>query len=163
MIHTNFLKKEVWLFIAGLFFMASCNTSEKPLTAKVETLSTGWKMQTSEKMAGTDESSVSLNEFNDADWLDAIVPGTVLGSMATTRYIEDPYFGINMQKVDPEQFKNPWWFRTSFNIEAADLEKVISLRFNGINYRADLWVNGKKVEGKENFAGTYLMFTFNIN
>jgi exo-1,4-beta-D-glucosaminidase len=161
--HTIFFKQAVWLFIAGLFFMASCNTSEKPLTARVETLSTGWKMQTSAKLAETDESSVSLNDFNDADWLEAIVPGTVLGSMATTGFIEDPYFGINMQKVDPEQFKNPWWFRTSFNVEAADLGKVINLRFNGINYRADLWVNGKKVEGKENFAGTYLMFTFSIN
>ncbi|MDZ7605584.1 MAG: beta galactosidase jelly roll domain-containing protein [Cyclobacteriaceae bacterium] len=83
--------------------------------------------------------------------------------MAATGYIEDPYFGINMQNVDPEQFKNPWWFRTSFNLGADDLKKEISLRFNGISYRADLWVNGKKVESKENFAGAYLMFSFDIN
>ena len=156
-------KKGIRFFIAGLIFTASCTTAEKPLTAKVETLSSGWKMQTGAKLTEIEESSVSGNDFDDVGWLDAIVPGTVLGSMATTGVIEDPYFGINMQKVDPEQFKNPWWFRTSFNIEAADFEKVINLRFNGINYRADLWVNGKKVESKENFAGTYLMFTFKIN
>lgn len=163
MIHKIFFKKATWFFITCQVILTSCTTSEKPLTARVETLSSDWKMQNSEKLAGTDESSVSLNKFSDADWFEAIVPGTVLGSMATTGYIEDPYFGINMQNVDPEQFKSPWWFRTSFNVGADDLEKIISLRFNGINYRADLWVNGKKVEGKENFAGTYLMFTFNIN
>ena len=54
--HTVYFKKAVWLFIAGMFFMASCNTSEKPLTSKVENLSSGWKMQNSEKLAGTDES-----------------------------------------------------------------------------------------------------------
>jgi exo-1,4-beta-D-glucosaminidase len=157
------LKKGIRFFIAGLIISASCTTSEKPLTSNVETLSSGWKMQNSAKLNEIEESSVSENDFDDTGWLEAIVPGTVLGSMATTGVIEDPYFGINMQSVDPEQFKNPWWFRTSFNLGAADLEKTISLRFNGINYRADLWVNGKKVEGKENFAGTYRMFTFKIN
>jgi len=83
--------------------------------------------------------------------------------MATTGVIQDPYFGINMQSVDPEQFRQPWWFRTNFNLTAGDLGKIVSLRFNGINYRADLWVNGKLVAGKNEFAGTYRMFTFNIS
>jgi exo-1,4-beta-D-glucosaminidase len=68
-----------------------------------------------------------------------------------------------MQNVDPEQFKQPWWFRTSFNLSNDELKKHISLRFNGINYRADLWVNGKQVADKDTFAGTFRMFTFDID
>lgn len=160
---TEYLKKAIWFLIAGLFLVTSCSTAEKPVTSRTEAVSSGWKMQNSEKLAGTEESAISQNGYNDASWLEAVVPGTVLGSMATTGVIEDPYFGINMQSVDPEQFKKPWWFRTSFNLTAEDLDKIISLRFNGINYRADLWVNGEQVAAKENFAGTYRMFTFDVN
>lgn len=119
-------------------------------------------MQSQEKLKDLSDEKISLNGFDTGTWYEAVIPGTVLGSMATTGVIRDPYFGINMQSVDPEQFKQPWWFRTTFNLTAEDLQKIISLRFNGINYRADLWVNGKLVADKNTFAGTYRMFTFNI-
>ena len=120
-------------------------------------------MQANDKINNIEEEKISTNEFNSDNWLVAIVPGTVVGSMATTGYIQDPYFGINMQNVDPEQFKQPWWFRTTFSLKAEDLSKIVSLRFNGINYRADLWVNGYLVADKNEFAGTYRMFTFDIS
>lgn len=155
--------KNGWLLLFSLIFLAGCAKPEKELTYRVENLVSDWKMISSDQLSGVEDPAVSENGFDNSSWLQAIVPGTVLGSMATTGVIEDPYFGINMQNIDPEQFKNPWWFRTSFTLSAADLEKVISLRFNGINYRADLWVNGKQVAGKDEFAGTYRMFTFNIS
>ena len=120
-------------------------------------------MQPQNKLNDVEDKKISENDFKTDAWYEAVVPGTVLGSMATTGVIQDPYFGINMQSVDPEQFKQPWWFRTNFNLTAEDLGKIVSLRFNGINYRADLWVNGKLVAGKNEFAGTYRMFTFNIS
>ncbi len=106
--------------------------------------------------------SVSLNDFNTESWYDAVVPGTVLGSLASKKVVEDPYFGINMQKIDPSQFRQPWWYRKSFDLSEADMGKKISLRFNGINYRADLYVNGNKVADKDTFAGAFRMFTFDI-
>ncbi len=159
----NRFSKNFGLFFVGIFFLSACTTSQKQETYRVNNLNSNWKMQSSEKLDGVSENSISESGYSDDSWYKAIVPGTVLGSMATTGVIEDPYFGINMQSVDPEQFKKPWWFRTTFQIKPEDIGKVISLRFNGINYRADLWVNGKKVTGKDTFAGTYRMFTFNIN
>ncbi|WP_133466289.1 glycoside hydrolase family 2 protein [Sunxiuqinia elliptica] len=149
--------------LLSVLCLFSCSSPEYPLTSKVENLNANWTMQSSEKLTEADESLISQNNYDDDNWLEAIVPGTVLGSMATTGKIKDPYFGINMQQVDPTQFQKPWWFRTSFELNGDDLEKQVSLRFNGINYRADLWVNGQKVAGKDEFAGTYRMFTFNIN
>ncbi|MBN1985416.1 MAG: hypothetical protein JW761_03875 [Prolixibacteraceae bacterium] len=151
------------LFFTVVLFLNGCTTAEKQETFRVENINSGWTMQSSEKLGDTNEKSISENGYNDASWYKSVVPGTVLGSMATHGVIEDPYFGINMQKVDPEQFKKPWWFRTSFQIHPDDIGKIISLRFNGINYRADLWVNGQKVAGKDEFAGTYRMFTFTIS
>ena len=159
----NSLKKTVWLFAASLFLFTACTMSDKPLTSSSEIISANWKMQPVDKLQGVDENTISESDFNTDEWFDAVVPGTVLGSMASTGVIEDPYFGINMQDVDYEQFKQPWWFRTTFELDTEDVNKIVSLRFNGINYRADLWVNGKKVVDKNEFAGTFRMLTYNVN
>lgn len=146
-----------------LVVITACSRSEKQPDSSVLLINDGWMMQPTGKLMAVDEKSISENGFKTDKWYKAVVPGTVLGSLTSTGVIENPYFGINMQKVDPDQFKQPWWYRSSFNLTAADLKKNISLRFNGINYRADLWVNGKFVAGKEAFAGTYRMFTFRIS
>jgi exo-1,4-beta-D-glucosaminidase len=106
------------------------------IESRVEALSSNWKMQPVNKLGDTDEKLISQNVFDSESWYKAIVPGTVLGSWATTGVIKDPYFGINMQELDYDQFKQPWWFRTTFQIDANDLKKSVSLRFNGINYRS---------------------------
>jgi len=151
------------LAFISTFFLTGCKETDKQPLSNRMSLTENWKMQPSEKLEGVSDDQISLSDFNDDNWYNAIVPGTVLGSLVTTGIVEDPYFGINMQNVDPEQFKQPWWFRTSFNLNGDDLKKHVSLRFNGINYRADLWVNGSKVAGKDSLAGTYRMFTFNID
>jgi exo-1,4-beta-D-glucosaminidase len=154
---------KLYLFIFILALFTSCSQPEKKIESAVYNLTGDWRMQPSDKLTDTEEKSISENGFNTEKWYKAVVPGTVLGSLVSTGIVEDPYFGINMQKVDAEQFKQPWWFRTTIKLAASDLKKTISLRFNGINYRADLWVNGKLVAGKDSFAGTFRMFTFNIN
>lgn len=154
--------KHITFFLILVLFI-SCKHGNLKIESTVDTLSVGWKMQPEDKLAGMDEKSISENGFDVTSWYKAVVPGTVLGSLVTGGVIKDPYFGINMQQVDPEQFKQPWWFRSTFTLTQADMKKIISLRFDGINYRADLWVNGKKVVGKDLFAGAYRMFTFNIN
>ncbi len=151
------------VLVVFLMQMISCSKKAPGVSSRVGVLSSGWKMQPTDKLQGVDEKSLSLNEFNADSWFDAVVPGTVLGSLATKKVIEDPYFGINMQNMDPAQFRQPWWYRKSFDLTAADLKKKVSLRFNGINYRADLYVNGNKVAGKDSFAGAYRMFTFDIS
>ncbi len=159
-----FLPAIVILFVSFTFlFITGCAKSDKINCSRVEVLTDNWKIQPADKLGKVDERSISENGFDTKSWYKAMVPGTVLGSLATFNVIEDPTFGINMKNVDTLQFQQPWWYRTTFNLNSADLKKNVSLRFNGVNYRSDLWINGKKVAGKESFAGTYRMFTFNIN
>ncbi len=152
----------LFLFLNSILFVR-CTSSGKQPEFRVETLTSGWKMQPEDKLTGMDEKLIAENEFDAKLWYDAVVPGTVMGSLSINKVIEDATYGINMQKVDATQFMQPWWFRTTFNLSENDLKKNVSLRFNGINYRADLWVNGHKVVGNDVFAGTYRMFSFNIN
>ncbi len=159
----SFLIISVLALITIAIFASSCNDKTSQVSSRVEVLSSGWKMQPADKLKDADEAAISLSDYDAGSWYEAVVPGTVMGSLASTKAIEDPYFGINMQKIDASQFKQPWWFRKSFDLKGTELKKKISVRFNGINYRADLYVNGKKVADKENFAGAFKMFTFDIS
>jgi exo-1,4-beta-D-glucosaminidase len=149
--------------IVGFVLFTACTKSEKQSTFHVENINSGWKIQSSEKLAGTDDKAISQNGFDVSGWYEGVVPGTVMGALSDFNVIEDATFGINMKNMDPTQFQKPWWYRSTFKITADDFKKDVSLRFNGINYRADLWVNGNKVADKEDFAGSFRMFSYNIN
>src|SRR5665648_1010000 len=83
----------ILLLIIPYTSMATPIKSDSGNASRVEVLSSNWKMQPSEKMVGTDDMLISQNGFDVKSWYVAIVPGTVLGSLATTKVIEDPTFG----------------------------------------------------------------------
>ena len=162
MMQHKFLKA-IWIFFMGLILITSCTKPEPKNQAQVISLKSDWKIQSSEKLAGTEDQAISENGFDVSGWYEGVVPGTVMGALSDFKVIEDATFGINMKNMDPTQFQKPWWYRSTFKINEEDLNKNVSLRFNGINYRADLWINGNKIAESDKFAGSFRMFSFNIN
>ncbi len=88
-----------------------------------------------------------------SDWLTAIVPGTVLNSLIYNKVYPEPYYGMN-NKIDrgliPDlnrvgsDFYTYWW-RTEFDVPADFAGKTIWLDVEGINYRADIFLNGVRL------------------
>jgi exo-1,4-beta-D-glucosaminidase len=58
-------------------------------------------------------------------------------------------------------WKKDWWYRTTFT--APPGREVYSLIFKGINYRADIWVNGQKIADKSQAVGMYNSFEFDVS
>jgi exo-1,4-beta-D-glucosaminidase len=58
-------------------------------------------------------------------------------------------------------FHRAWWYRTEFNV-SPPLDGQVWLNFEGINYRANVWVNGKLVANDKEVAGAYRTYDFNI-
>src|SRR5262245_24361675 len=84
-----------------------------------------------------------------AEWIRAIVPGTVLTTMLANRRIPDPYFGLNNYDIlDAHDVGGleayTWWFRTRVDVPRDALRggKRAVLEFRGINYAADAYLNG---------------------
>lgn len=80
----------------------------------------------------------------------AIVPGTVLNSLVHNKVYPEPYYGMN-NKLDrniiPDLAKTgrefyTYWFRTEFDVPENYKDKIVWLQVDGINYRAEIWVNG---------------------
>ncbi len=56
----------------------------------------------------------------------------------------------------------PWWYRTRFAVPATARGKTLWLRFGGINYRANIWVNGQQLAASTEVAGAYRTYEFDV-
>ena len=96
---------------------------------------------------------ISTTGFVTANWMPAIVPGTVLNSLVYNKVYPEPYYGINnklTKNIIPDIAKvgrdfYTYWFRTEFMVPSDYKDKNIWLQVDGINYRAEIWVNGNMV------------------
>ncbi len=126
---------------------------------------------------------LSLRTYKPQRWHNATIPTSVLGALVKENVYPDPHFDLNDLRIPdasddlnrrlglskyshikgvPNPFKHPYWFRTQFSIPAGERGRRVWLNFDGINYRADLWVNGKQVANKTQMAGMFLRFKYDI-
>ncbi|TFH50418.1 MAG: glycoside hydrolase family 2 [Bacteroidia bacterium] len=105
-------------------------------------ISSGWEMAEAEKVTSA-EHTVHSNELTTSDWYNATVPGTVLTTLVEQGVYPDPYFGLNNLYIPDSLCRKDWWYRLNFNLPDSGSGKITWLLFNGINYRADIWLNGK--------------------
>ncbi len=111
--------------------------------------------------------AVSDPAFIEHTAYDAIVPGTVLNTLVHHNVYPEPYFGLNNaneKKLIPDlndvghDFYT-YWFRTEFELSKAFDGKEVMMRFDGINYRAEIWLNGTRLG---DMAGMFTRGFFNI-
>ena len=103
----------------------------------------GWQMQDSAKVAAA-APIVSTAAFQPQGWYAATVPGTVLTTLVNDGVYPEPLYGENMRAIPESLNKTSYWYRTSFIVPAAYKGRHIWLHFAGINYSAEIWVNGRE-------------------
>jgi exo-1,4-beta-D-glucosaminidase len=59
-------------------------------------------------------------------------------------------------------FAVPWWFRTSFKVPAGWKGRNVWLHFQGINYRANIWLNGQPISKPGDIAGALRTYDLNV-
>lgn len=111
----------------------------------------GWRMQNGSCAVAIGGGKVSEADFDDSKWMSAKVPGTVLGALVDNRVLPDPYWGLNNKKevglipdiADVGRDYYTAWFRCAFDLPANYTGKTIWMRPEGVNYRSEIWLNGK--------------------
>lgn len=108
-------------------------------------LSGTWYMVRSDDAAGADAKKASDSDFAMNDyWFRATVPGTVLTSYYRAGIIDDPYYSDNMDKLDQDYYNTDYLYRTVFTMSDPGNRRVV-LHFDGINYKADIFLNGHEL------------------
>ena len=121
---------------------ASC-TARACALANAQTPDTigGWQMQDAAKVSAAAE-TVSSGAFRPAGWYRATVPGTVLTTLVDNKVYPEPLYGENMRQIPESLNKASYWFRTEFPVPASFAHRHTWVHFGGINYSADVWVDG---------------------
>jgi len=141
-----------------------------------------WRMKESAIVSDAG-AEISLPGYEAENWYLTTVPTTVLGTLVRNGVYPDPYIALNNMKIPDASYEfnerydlgryshmpdgtNPWakpyWLRTEFNVPANDSGKVIWFNLDGINYRADVWVNGQRVADAYQTVGMFKRFRLNI-
>jgi exo-1,4-beta-D-glucosaminidase len=138
-----------------------------------------WQIQSSCVAKATGE-QISVAGFDASAWHQSDLPATVVGALVTDKTYPDPYFGTNLKTLPGMNYSNKsffaiqdmpagspflcsWWFRAEFDVPSDTAQKNSWLHFLGINYRANVWVNGVKIGDAKDVAGTYRAFEFNVS
>ena len=114
------------------------------------------------KMDGNRLSAAPLDKTG---WLPARVPGTVLTTLLENGLYPAPEFGLNNNLIpDIHEVGNDfytYWFTRQFTIDALPEGRNVWLNFRGINYKAEIFLNGKRIN-RNTHEGMFLRKTFNI-
>ncbi len=104
-------------------------------------LSGGWRL-VNQAFTQDEAAAISTRGYNDSKWLIATVPGTVLTSYLNLGAIPDPFYGDQQLQVSDFFAHTNWWYRNEVEVPASFQGRRIWLNFEGINYRAYIYVNG---------------------
>lgn len=146
------MKKAISL-LASLAFAFCSFAAERDYISLNSSLQHGgkqqWQMMRSSDIQATG-AQVSTVGFQSGEWKEAIVPGTVLTNLVNQGVYPEPYYGTNnklskdlipdLSKAGREFYT--YWFRTEVEIPTDFKGRRIWLEPEGINYRAEIWVNG---------------------
>jgi hypothetical protein len=103
-----------------------------------------WRVQRDSQVSANGE-SLSQPGFKDDDWVVATVPATTLSSFWNAGALADPNYGDNQLMISDSFFYADFWYRDEFTAPAVPQGKHVWLNFDGINWKADVFLNGRKL------------------
>jgi hypothetical protein len=103
-----------------------------------------WRLQR-DSLVTADAATLSKRGFQDDDWLVATVPGTVLTSYLNAGALPNPDYGDNQLMISDSFFYADFWYRNEFMAPPVSEGQHVWLNFDGINWKADVYLNGEKI------------------
>ena len=121
------------------------------------TIANGWKMIPAPQLNG-EADAISQPSFTTATWLAATVPGTALTTLIDRGIYPDPDYGLNNLAIPESLNKQDYWYRNEFKAPKVQGGRF-TLTFEGINYRASVFLNGKSLG---TITGAFIRGVFDV-
>lgn len=117
-----------------------------------------WKLQRASEVTAAGE-KISTPDFQPENWIVATVPGTVLSSYKNIGAVADPNYADNQLQISESFFNSDFWYRDEFEMPADFKQERLFLNFDGINWKANVYVNGRKIGRVE---GAFMRGKFDV-
>jgi hypothetical protein len=133
------------VFLALLLLLSASALCAAPLPGSIS-LDSGWRLQDAAKVSEKGE-AISQNTFRADKWYAAVVPGTVLTSLVRNGVYPEPLYGENNRpdRIPESLCRTSYWYRRTFVLPSGFRGKQVWLNFEGINYCAEVWLNGRSL------------------
>ncbi len=142
----RFGNRFLFAILFTLVVLAPVAALAKSTPPEAAVLEAGWQLQDVAKVpqAGA---KVAVAGFNTKGWYAATVPGTVLTSLVNDGVYPEPLYGENDRAdIIPESLaRTSYWYRTTVKVPKSYEGRHVWLNFDGINYSAEVWVDGTEV------------------
>jgi len=123
--------------------------------------------------------AISSITYPTKEWIPADVPTTVVAAQVKQGLLPDPFFGMNLRQFpgvgypigsnfsqmampSDSPYEVAWWYRKEFTLPHEYAGKTVWLNFEGINYRANIFVNGKLIADSHEVTGAWRTYEFNV-
>ena len=175
--------------LCAAFLFASMFARSSPAQTRAKTpkpagledviqLHDGWELESSCKVDKSGE-VISTANYVATGWYSVAVPTTVVAALVKHKVYADPDYGMNLRNYpgmnypiganfsnipmrQDSPFMVPWWYRKTFTLPESYKGKTIWLYFGGINYRANIFLNGKHIGDYDHIAGAWRTYELNI-
>src|SRR5438067_785614 len=152
------IAQAVAIALLGCAVLAAAAGRAQAATISSTELKAGWALRSATNVADTG-GTISQVGYSTSGWYPISVPSTVLAGLVANNVYQNIYFGTNLQSV-PDLTTQTWWFRGAFTAPTTTAGQVYWLRFKGISYRAQIWLNGTEIDA--NAVGTMVVHEYNV-
>lgn len=144
----GYMMSEFEVFGKGLYTSQPCDAP----TGDAQRLNLdggGWRLCRADGMKDGGE-RISRPGYSAAEgWIDATVPATVLTSYVNIEAVDDPNIADNLFNLSDSYFYSDFWYRRDFRLPHDMRRRRVVLNLDGVNWKADVWLNGRCVDRVE--------------
>ena len=117
-----------------------------------------WMLQRASEVSAAGE-DIASPDYDCRQWIAATVPGTVLASYMNIGAIPDPNYADDIDQISESYFRSNFWYRDEFEWNGQLDGEQQWLNFDGINWKANVFLNGQKIGRIE---GAFMRGKFNV-
>ncbi|HPF52231.1 MAG TPA: glycoside hydrolase family 2 TIM barrel-domain containing protein [Draconibacterium sp.] len=155
-------RKFLTIIVFGVFTLSMIACQQKSKTeSSSDEFSKNWQIFSSDGLQASGE-TISAPTFKVENGYTVEIPATVMAALVRNDVYKDVFYGENLKKIPTAQFKVPWWYRKTFEIGNASDKSFYTLLFEGLNYKANIWLNGKLIASSDSIEGVYRMFNIDV-
>ncbi len=151
-----FLNLIVVIFLAGLLWECSNSAEDQAVIIRFDS---DWELFSSSHNPELGD-IISKETFVPKHMLYTEVPSTVFNAQVKNDVYKEIYKGMNLAQISDAIYKESWWYRKVFDI--IPNSNYFELNLEGINYKANIWLNGKIIADTKEVNNAFKMYRYDI-
>lgn len=155
-------QKRITLFLTAIFLLVVVACQQKTsLESSNTAFSENWDVFSSDGVTSAGE-TISTSTYQVENGYTVKLPATVMAALVRNEVYKDVFYGDNLKKIPTEPFQVPWWYRKTFEIKEGGKDAFYTLSFEGLNYKANVWLNGTLIASADTIEGCFRMFELDV-